>query len=73
MPRVKTQDFTSWSLMMYVGKNAYLFTGPKYVFKKLGINHDDEIHYVFTFALAFRKLKHGCIGCYSCHQSPGFS
>lgn len=56
-------------MLLYVGKDAYLSTGPKYVFKKLGVDHD-EIHYVSTFALAFRKLKHGVIGCYSFHQ-PG--
>lgn len=55
--------------MLYVGKNAYLFTGPKYVFKKFGVDHD-EIHYVSTFALAFRKFKHDFIGRYSFHQ-PG--
>lgn len=41
------------------------------VLKKLGVDHG-EIRYVSTFALAFRRLKHGFIGCYSFHQPGGF-
>lgn len=41
------------------------------VFKTTGVDHS-EIRYVSPFVLAFRRLKHGFIGCYSFHQPGGF-